>query len=134
MSSEMQFYEEAVKFVIETQRASITSLQRKFRIRFDPAARLIEKMEEDGVVSCRRENGKRYVLRVPDSIENIAKENGIFDRTVKAAHALNNIYEQEDTLLGAIAAIKNDFPDVPDQYLIPVWLGINVRANSHGRG
>ncbi|MBT10391.1 MAG: cell division protein FtsK [Gammaproteobacteria bacterium] len=55
-------YNEAVEFVIETRRASISSVQRKFRIGYNRAARLIETMEENGIVSPMNSNGSREVL------------------------------------------------------------------------
>ena len=58
-------YDEAVAFVIESRRASISAVQRKLRIGYNRAARLIETMEEAGVVSAMNGNGSREVL-VPD--------------------------------------------------------------------
>ena len=58
-------YDEAVAFVIESRRPSISSVQRKLRIGYNRAARLIEAMEEAGVVSSMNSNGSREVL-VPD--------------------------------------------------------------------
>lgn len=58
-------YDEAVAFVIESRRPSISSVQRKLRIGYNRAARLIEAMEEAGVVSGMNSNGSREVL-VPD--------------------------------------------------------------------
>ena len=58
-------YDEAVQFVIESRRPSISSVQRKLRIGYNRAARLIEAMEEAGIVSTMNSNGSREVL-VPD--------------------------------------------------------------------
>ena len=55
-------YDEAVAFVTESGRASISSVQRKFRIGYNRAARLIEAMEAAGVVSSMNSNGSREVL------------------------------------------------------------------------
>ena len=55
-------YDEAVAFVIDSRRASISSVQRKLRIGYNRAARLIEAMEEAGVVSAMNSNGSREVL------------------------------------------------------------------------
>jgi S-DNA-T family DNA segregation ATPase FtsK/SpoIIIE len=55
-------YDEAVAFVIESGRPSISSVQRKFRIGYNRAARLIEAMEAAGVVSTMNSNGSREVL------------------------------------------------------------------------
>ena len=43
-------YDEAVRFVAETGQASISLVQRRFRIGYNRAARIVEKMEEEGVV------------------------------------------------------------------------------------
>ncbi|MCE3252906.1 MAG: translocase FtsK [Cellvibrio sp.] len=55
-------YDEAVAFVIESRKASISSVQRKLRIGYNRAARLIETMEAAGVVSAAGHNGNREVL------------------------------------------------------------------------
>ena len=60
-----ELYDEAVAHVIETRRASISAVQRKLRIGYNRAARLIETMEAAGVVSQMDTNGSRQVL-VPD--------------------------------------------------------------------
>ena len=60
-----ELYDEAVSFVLESRRASISAVQRKLRIGYNRAARLIETMEAAGVVSAMNTNGSREVL-VPD--------------------------------------------------------------------
>ncbi len=55
-------YDEAVAFVLHTRKASISSVQRKLRIGYNRAARLIEQMEVSGVVSEMGTNGNREVL------------------------------------------------------------------------
>ncbi|MCG8672468.1 MAG: DNA translocase FtsK 4TM domain-containing protein [Pseudomonadales bacterium] len=55
-------YDEAVAFVTETRRASISSVQRKLKIGYNRAARMIETMEAAGVVSEMQSNGQREVL------------------------------------------------------------------------
>jgi S-DNA-T family DNA segregation ATPase FtsK/SpoIIIE len=55
-------YDEAVAFVLESRRASISAVQRKLRIGYNRAARLIEAMEVAGVVSTMNTNGSREVL------------------------------------------------------------------------
>ena len=55
-------YDEAVAFVTESRKASISSVQRKLRIGYNRAARLIESMEAAGVVSEMGHNGSREVL------------------------------------------------------------------------
>ena len=54
-------YDEAVAIVIETQKASISSVQRRLRVGYNRAARLVESMEAAGVVSA-MDNGVRQVL------------------------------------------------------------------------
>jgi len=58
-------YDEAVSFVVRSRRASISSVQRQFRIGYNRAARLVETMEAAGVVSPMGNNGGRDVL-VPE--------------------------------------------------------------------
>ena len=55
-------YDEAVNFVIESRRASISAVQRKLRIGYNRAARIIESMEAAGLVSEMSSNGSREVL------------------------------------------------------------------------
>lgn len=55
-------YDDAVAFVLETRRASISFVQRKFKIGYNRAARLIEAMEMAGLVSSMQGNGTREVL------------------------------------------------------------------------
>ncbi|MCI0653471.1 MAG: DUF87 domain-containing protein, partial [Methylococcaceae bacterium] len=55
-------YDEAVRFITESRRASISSVQRKFKIGYNRAARIIEDMERAGVVSAAETNGSREVL------------------------------------------------------------------------
>ncbi|GAB3107208.1 DNA translocase FtsK [Pseudomaricurvus hydrocarbonicus] len=58
-------YDEAVAFVCKTRKASISSVQRKLRVGYNRAARLIETMEAAGVVSEMGTNGNREVLAPP---------------------------------------------------------------------
>ncbi len=55
-------YDQAVAFVTETRKVSISSVQRKLRIGYNRAARLVETMEASGVVSQAAHNGSREVL------------------------------------------------------------------------
>ncbi|MEA3292795.1 MAG: DNA translocase FtsK 4TM domain-containing protein [Pseudomonadota bacterium] len=57
-------YDRAVQFVTETRRASISAVQRHLRVGYNRAARMIDSMEESGVVGS-SENGKREVLAPP---------------------------------------------------------------------
>ena len=61
-SEQDELYDEAVAFVTETRRASISSVQRKLRIGYNRAARMVESMEQAGVVSEMGTNGSREVL------------------------------------------------------------------------
>ncbi len=58
-------YDEAVQFVTESRKASISSVQRRFKIGYNRAARIIEDMENAGVVSPAESNGSREVLAPP---------------------------------------------------------------------
>ena len=57
-----EFYDQAVAFVCETRRVSVSSVQRKFRIGYNRAARIVEQMQASGVVSAPGHNGNREVL------------------------------------------------------------------------
>lgn len=61
-------YDEAVQIVTSTRRASISSLQRRMRIGYNRAARIIEDMEASGVVSSMNSAGNRQVL-APEPID-----------------------------------------------------------------
>jgi len=58
-------YDQVVAWVTESRRASISSVQRQFRVGYNRAARLIEEMEAAGVVSPPEHNGQREVLAPP---------------------------------------------------------------------
>ncbi|HSG03776.1 MAG TPA: DNA translocase FtsK 4TM domain-containing protein [Marinobacterium sp.] len=58
-------YDEAVAFVTESRKASISSVQRKLKIGYNRAARMIETMEASGVVTEAGSNGQREVLAPP---------------------------------------------------------------------
>ncbi|MEI7038211.1 DNA translocase FtsK 4TM domain-containing protein [Fulvimonas yonginensis] len=63
--ADAQLYDKAVAVVTQTRRASISGVQRHLRIGYNRAARLIEQMEADGVVSAPQHNGNREVLAPP---------------------------------------------------------------------
>ena len=58
-------YDEAVAFITSTRKASISSVQRKFKIGYNRAARIIESMEAAGVISSAGNNGQREVIAPP---------------------------------------------------------------------
>jgi len=58
-------YDEALAFITESRRVSISSIQRKFRIGYNRSARIVEQMESNGVVSRPGNNGAREVLAPP---------------------------------------------------------------------
>ena len=58
-------YDEAVAFVVRSRRASISSVQRQFRVGYNRAARLVEQMEAAGILSAMATNGSRDVLTPP---------------------------------------------------------------------
>ncbi|MGB9098318.1 DNA translocase FtsK 4TM domain-containing protein [Erwinia sp.] len=58
-------FDQAVGFVVEKRRASISGVQRQFRIGYNRAARIIEQMEAQGIVSSQGHNGNREVLSPP---------------------------------------------------------------------
>ena len=55
-------FDEAVEFVVDSRRGSTSSVQRRFKIGYNRAARLIEQMEAQGIVSAPGSNGQREVL------------------------------------------------------------------------
>nr|WP_281257602.1 DNA translocase FtsK [Zobellella endophytica] len=62
-------FDEAVAFVVESRRGSTSSVQRKFKIGYNRAARIIEQMEHQGIVSPAGGNGQREVLAPPPARE-----------------------------------------------------------------
>ncbi len=55
-------YDQAVQFVLETRKASASALQRKFSLGYNRAARLIDQMEDQGIISPMGPSGKRDIL------------------------------------------------------------------------
>ena len=61
-SLDQYIYDQAIQIVIESDKASISYLQRRLKIGYNRAARIIEKMEENNIVSKPGRAGKRDVL------------------------------------------------------------------------
>ena len=60
-----EYYDKAVDYVLRQRRPTISSVQRQFRIGYNRAARIIEGMEQAGVVSAADSTGKREILVPP---------------------------------------------------------------------
>ncbi len=58
-------YAEAVKFVTESRTASVSAVQRRFKIGYNRSSTIIEAMEASGIVSCSEPYGRRFVLAPP---------------------------------------------------------------------
>jgi S-DNA-T family DNA segregation ATPase FtsK/SpoIIIE len=58
-------YDQAVRIVTETRRASVSGIQRRLKIGYNRAARMVETMEQVGLVSELQSNGQREVLAPP---------------------------------------------------------------------
>ncbi|MCH9770330.1 MAG: DNA translocase FtsK 4TM domain-containing protein [Gammaproteobacteria bacterium] len=59
------FFDEAVHFITKSRRVSVSSIQRRFKIGYNRAARIVEAMEAAGIVSRMEGNGSREVLAPP---------------------------------------------------------------------
>jgi len=64
-SEQDALYDEAVQFVTETRKASISAVQRRLKVGYNRAARMVEEMERSGVVGPQESNGAREVLAPP---------------------------------------------------------------------
>jgi S-DNA-T family DNA segregation ATPase FtsK/SpoIIIE len=62
-------YDEAVRIVVESRKASISGVQRRLKIGYNRAARMIEAMEAAGLVGQLQSNGMREVLAPPPAQE-----------------------------------------------------------------
>jgi S-DNA-T family DNA segregation ATPase FtsK/SpoIIIE len=64
-SEQDPLYDEAVRIVTETRKASISGVQRRLKIGYNRAARMVETMEEAGIVGPLESNGSRQVIAPP---------------------------------------------------------------------
>ncbi|MFB1011877.1 MAG: DNA translocase FtsK, partial [Thiopseudomonas sp.] len=64
-SEDDPLFDEAVRFVTETRRVSISSVQRKLKVGYNRAANIVDAMEAAGVISSAGHNGSREVLAPP---------------------------------------------------------------------
>ena len=62
-------FDEAVAFVLRSQKATISSIQRHLRIGYNKAANLVDQMEAEGIVSAADSNGKRSILARADRLD-----------------------------------------------------------------
>lgn len=69
-----EFLEEAIEFVVSNNQGSASMLQRKFKIGFNRAARLIDSMEERGIVGPSEGSKPRKVLITKEELENLKRE------------------------------------------------------------
>ena len=58
-----ELYSKAVEIIVKQQKVSTSYIQRYLQIGYNRAARIIEKMEEDGIISEANNAGKRHVLK-----------------------------------------------------------------------
>ena len=58
-----ELYEQAVSIVLEKQKVSTSFIQRYLQIGYNRAARIVEKMEEEGIITEASSSGKRHVLK-----------------------------------------------------------------------
>ncbi|MDC3415795.1 DNA translocase FtsK [Aquibacillus salsiterrae] len=70
---EDELYEEAVEFVVEQNGASASLLQRRFKVGYNRAARLIDNMEANGIISEQKGSKPRDILISQDKLENLFK-------------------------------------------------------------
>ena len=73
-SDEDEFLSEAIEFVVESGQASASMLQRRFKIGFNRAARLIDSMEERGIIGASEGSKPRKVLISKQDLQNLEGE------------------------------------------------------------
>ena len=62
MSEADEFYQRAVDLVVREQRASTSFVQRSFRLQYNIAAKIMERMEAEGIITAPNHVGKRRIL------------------------------------------------------------------------
>ena len=67
-------YDQAVQIVLDTRKASISGVQRRLKIGYNRAARMVEAMEAAGLVGPLQSNGSREILMAPTAKELPANE------------------------------------------------------------
>jgi len=83
-------YDQAVRFVIASQKPNNSAVQRQFGIGYNEAAEMIERMEADGIVSTQRQDGTRKLLlneapKQRPTVDSVAQAHGITDPVVTGA-------------------------------------------------
>ena len=71
-----EYFIEAAKFIIDKDKASIGILQRRFKIGFNRAARIMDQLEEAGIVGPEAGTKAREILMSMEQLENYLEENG----------------------------------------------------------
>ncbi len=72
-----QYFVDAIEFVISKQKASISLIQRQFRIGYNRAARIVEEMQDLGVIGAEDGSKPRKVIWTINEFENYRRENGL---------------------------------------------------------
>ena len=70
----MNFFSQAVDLILEKEKASVSMLQRQFRIGYNRAARIVDMMEARGIVGPQDGSRPRQVLMTEEEFENMGKE------------------------------------------------------------
>lgn len=86
--------EEAARYIIECGMASISKLQRRFSISYNRACRLLDQLEDDGIVGPKNRKGQRKVLKKGDSNDKHESSKSLFKRL------LNLLNSEDDDDLG----------------------------------
>ena len=68
-----EYWDDAVEMIVEKQSASVSMLQRRFSIGYNRAARMVDEMENKGIVGASEGSKPRKVLITPEQLEIIKK-------------------------------------------------------------